>query len=198
MKIYTKTGDNGETGLFAGPRVRKDHPRIEAYGAIDELNAVLGLIRAESLPSGMDRLIERLQNELFAVGAALATPDPAEHGTDLITLQHVVQLEAEIDQAEERLPQLQHFILPGDARPAALLHLARTICRRAERRVCSLQSAAAETVDNVILIYINRLSDLLFLLARSVNAAAGRGETAWRSIVDRQDDSSSVNPPENV
>jgi cob(I)alamin adenosyltransferase len=180
MKIYTKTGDNGETGLFGGPRVPKDSPRIEAFGAVDELNALVGLARAESLPREIDELLARIQSELFDLGAQLATPDPAAHGTALIGAGQIAALEAAIDGFEATLKPLQQFILPGGARGAAALHVARTVCRRAERRVVALSHTAGNNVSADLIVYLNRLSDLLFVLARAANAAAGEGDVPWK------------------
>jgi cob(I)alamin adenosyltransferase len=178
MKIYTKTGDSGETGLFGGPRVRKDAPRIEAYGAVDELNAVLGLARAEPLPDDIDVLLTLVQNELFDLGAELATPDPQAMGVQGVGPSQIARLEAAIDRYEAMLPALKQFILPGGVRGAAALHVARTVCRRAERRVITL--ASAERISPQPLIYLNRLSDVLFVLARAVNRAAGRADVPWQ------------------
>jgi cob(I)alamin adenosyltransferase len=178
MKIYTKTGDAGETGLFAGPRVSKDHPRIDAYGEVDELNTVLGIVRASAPPDEMDELLGRIQSELFSVGAELATPDPAAHGTDLIGPPQVEALERSIDWFEAQLTPLSQFILPGGTAAAATLHLARAVCRRAERKVVALTHAAPISPD--VLRYLNRLSDLLFVLARFANAAAGRPDVPWQ------------------
>jgi len=180
MKIYTKTGDEGETGLFGGPRVAKDAPRIEAYGAVDELNAVVGVVRAESLPAEIDTLLAQIQHDLFTVGAELATPDPVKHGTRVIGPTHYTRLEQAIDRFEETLPPLRNFILPGGTSGAALLHLARTVCRRAERRLITLRANSGELVSGELVIYLNRLSDLLFVLARATNQAAGRDDVAWR------------------
>ncbi len=180
MKIYTKTGDGGETGLFGGPRVRKDDPRIEAYGAVDELNATLGLARTESLPPAIDELLVRVQNELFDLGAELATPDPAAHGTATLGPIHIAALEGAIDRHEATLGPLKEFILPGGARGAAVLHVARTVCRRAERRLVSLSHTPDEQVSQNPVVYLNRLGDLLFVLARCVNAAAGVVDVPWR------------------
>lgn len=179
MKIYTKTGDDGETGLFAGPRVRKYDPRIEAYGEVDELNAVLGMVRAETLPAEIDSLLATIQHELFAVGAELATPEPAAHGTDLIGANHIGALESAIDQFEEGLAPLAQFILPAGTKAAAAMHFARAVCRRAERRVVSLGDVPNVKVSMQVVQYLNRLGDLLFVLARSVNAGAGQGDVAW-------------------
>lgn len=180
MKIYTKTGDRGETGLFGGPRVRKDSPRIEAYGTIDELNALLGLARCEPLPADIDRLVGQIQSELFDVGAELATPDPIRHGMAVVGGAEIARLEGAIDHFEATLEPLKQFILPGGARGAAALHVARTVCRRGERRVIALANSGGEAVSNHLIVYLNRLSDLLFVLARAVNAAAGLGDVPWR------------------
>lgn len=181
MKIYTRTGDLGETGLFAGPRVGKDIARIEAYGTVDELNAMLGLVRTESLEPAVDRLLERVQHELFQVGAELATPDPAKHGAWAIGEDHVKAMESDIDSFEIALPPLTHFILPGGTQGAAHLHVARAVCRRAERRVVRLlREEGLQEVPLVVLKYLNRLSDLLFVLARAVNAQATIADVLWR------------------
>ena len=179
MKIYTKTGDRGETGTFGGPRLRKDDPRVEAMGDVDELNAVIGLARCERLEERMDQLLRSIQNELFDLGAELATPEPARMGMRRVTAGLITQIESAIDEYEAQLPALAAFVLPGGVRPAALLHLARTVCRRAERRVVAL-SQQAEIADELI-VYLNRLSDLLFVLARSVNHSAGCGDVLWQS-----------------
>ncbi len=179
MKIYTKTGDAGETGLFGGPRVRKDDLRIEAYGTVDELNAFLGLARCENLPPAIATTIERVQNELFAVGAELATPDPAKHGTAIIGDAHSEALERDIDALDAKLPPLKQFILPGGDRGAALLHVARSICRRAERRLVTLQAASDDAISLRLVKYLNRLSDYLFVAARSANCLAGVSEIPW-------------------
>jgi cob(I)alamin adenosyltransferase len=180
MKIYTKTGDQGDTGLFGGPRVPKDSLRIETFGNVDELNSVLGLARAEGLPAYVDPLMEQIQNELFSLGAELATPDPAAHGTALIGPRQIAVLEQAIDRFEATLPPLTQFILPGGTKAAAQLHLARTVCRRAERRLVSLARESSEPIGPDLLVYLNRLGDLLFVLARAVNAATGSPDIAWR------------------
>jgi cob(I)alamin adenosyltransferase len=179
MKIYTRTGDGGETGLFAGPRVWKDDPRIEAYGTVDELNAVLGFARSVGLAEDLDTLLMRLQNELFAAGAELATPDPASHGTSMLTDSHVTALEEAIDHYEQQLPELKQFIVPGGSQAAALMHLARTICRRAERALVTLQRQSEQLISANLMNYFNRLSDLLFVLGRVANQLDGHSETAW-------------------
>ena len=183
MKIYTKTGDAGETGLFAGPRVLKDDPRIEAYGAVDELNAALGLVRSERLPPEVEQTLERVQSDLFAVGAELATPNPEQQGTALTNLAMVTYLERAIDNLEAGLPPLKHFILPAGARGATLVHVARGICRRAERRVVTLMQAAS--VSPLIVQYLNRLGDYLFVAARFVNQETGASETIWQKSSSR-------------
>ncbi len=186
MGIYSRKGDLGETGLLAGPRVGKDIARIEALGTIDELNASLGLVRAEPLPGPRDRLLERLQNELFEIGAELASPDPVARGTRTIGPQHVQALEAEIDAGAASLAPLAGFILPCGVRAAAALHLARTICRRAERRLVTLVRQSGDEISPVLLAYLNRLGDLLFVLACAANAAAGIGDVPWRKPEPQQ------------
>lgn len=178
MKIYTKTGDAGETGLFGGPRVRKDDLRIESYGTVDELNAFLGLARCEELPAEIDATLERVQNELFGVGAELATPDPARHDLAIIQETHVAALEQAIDTLDARLPRLKQFILSGGSRGAALLHVSRSVCRRAERQVVKL-AATGQDVAPRLIAYLNRLSDYLFVAARAVNCLAGVREVTW-------------------
>jgi cob(I)alamin adenosyltransferase len=178
MKIYTKTGDEGTTGLFGGPRVAKDDPRINAYGSVDELNAVLGLARTEALPPEIDQLLARVQNELFDLGAELATPDPELHGTATLGPANIAALEAAIDYHEMRLAALKAFILPGGTRGAATLHLARTVCRRAERELVTLMSQQAILPQG--LIYVNRLGDLLFVLARATNADSDVTDVPWQ------------------
>ena len=168
MKIYTRTGDLGETALFGGPRVGKDMARIEALGTVDELNAVLGVVRAEELSDDVNRILERIQRELVDVGAELASPDPVKQGTRKIDQGDVSALEAEIDRFEKSLEPLDEFIPPGGSRVAALLHLARTVCRRAERRLVTLVRHSQEETSLRLLAYLNRLSDLLFVLARVV------------------------------
>lgn len=178
MKIYTRTGDDGQTGLFAGPRVMKSDPRIEAYGTVDELNALLGATRAETISTDLDAVLARIQHELFVLGAELATPQPEQLRMPLISPTHVAWLEETIDRFEARLQPLRQFILPGGTRAAAALHVARTACRRAERLVVSLQVGGVR-VSESILKYLNRLSDLLFVLARSANASAGQPDVPW-------------------
>jgi cob(I)alamin adenosyltransferase len=179
MKIYTKTGDAGETGLFAGGRVRKDDVRIEAYGTVDELNAALGVARAERLPPQIDQTLEQVQSDLFSVGAELATPDPAKHGMSLLGETQIGALEKAIDLLEAGLPPLKHFILPAGSRGGALLHLARGFCRRAERRVVTLANVPETTIRSEIVRYLNRLGDYLFVAARYANQEAKAVELKW-------------------
>lgn len=179
MKIYTRQGDSGETGLLGGERVSKDSPRVEVCGAVDELNAVLGLARAEPLSEELDHLLERLQHELFRLGAELAATNSIAEHLGMVQPQHIEALEQEIDRRERSLEELRQFILPGGTRAAAALHLARTVCRRAERRLVSAVQHG-ETIAPLILVYLNRLGDLLFVLARSANAQAGQPDVPWQ------------------
>jgi cob(I)alamin adenosyltransferase len=181
MKIYTKTGDAGDTGLFGGGRVQKDDPRVEAYGEVDELNAVLGLARAmEPLPR-VDEILVPVQRDLFSIGALLATPDLDKMEKHLakasIDERRIGDLEQAIDDCEKELEPLRAFIIPGGSRKGAVLHVARTVCRRAERRVVSLQREVE--IPPLVVIYLNRLSDLLFMLARVANVRTGAGEVTW-------------------
>jgi len=180
MKIYTKTGDDGTTGLYGGGRVRKDAPRIEACGTVDELNAALGMARAEGLALEVDQLIAQIQNDIFDLGAELATVEPAKQGLAMVGEPQIEALEVAIDRHDAKLPPLANFILPAGMRAAAALHLARTVCRRAERRVISLASQPEETVSQRIVVYLNRLSDLLFVLARAANADVGQADVEWQ------------------
>ncbi len=180
MKIYTRTGDQGETGLLSGSRVAKDDARVEAYGTIDELNALLGLVRAESLPKEIDHLLEQRQHELFEVGTELAAPDPVDWGLRTIGPKHVRALEDAIDRHNDKLEQLDGFILPTGTRAAAALHLARAVCRRAERRLVTLTRQNEEQISLHLQAYLNRLGDLLFVLTRTANARAGLVEVRWR------------------
>lgn len=178
MKIYTKTGDGGDTSLFGGGRVGKDDERVEAYGQVDELNSTLGLARAEGLGE-LDALTGALQDQLFTVGAILATPKDTKAAAHLPTLEAkwIDEMERAIDDFDRRLPALTSFVLPGGAKSAALLHLARCVCRRAERRVVPLVRRGDVTVD--VVVYLNRLSDLLFTMARLANLLAGVKDVAW-------------------
>lgn len=180
MKIYTRTGDKGDTGLFGGGRVPKSHPRVEAYGDVDELNAAIGLARAIELMPRIDEVLVPLQRDLFAIGALLATPDRDRMKAHLekadIGERRIGELERAIDAGDAELEPLGSFILPGGTPKAAALHVARTVCRRAERRVIAL---ADEEIPPVVIVYLNRLSDLLFTLARVANRRAGAGEVTW-------------------
>lgn len=179
MRIYTRTGDDGNTGLYGGVRVHKDDVRIEAYGTVDELNATLGLVRsAEDIPDDIAQFLEMTQNELFSVGAELATPNPIEHGTCFVTEQTVQQLEQTIDKYDAELTPLKQFVLPAGTFTAASLHLARCVCRRAERRVVTLISTDKQ-VSPQIVEYLNRLGDLLFVLARVANARQSVADCPW-------------------
>jgi cob(I)alamin adenosyltransferase len=179
VKIYTKTGDAGETGLFGGPRVRKSDARVEAYGDVDELNASLGAVRALVEDPEIDGHLARVQEELFRVGAELATPHDAKARSAIPPLEaaSAARLEAAIDLWDHELPPLTRFVLPGGTRTAAALHLARTVCRRAERRAVAL--AAEVEVAPAVLAYLNRLSDFLFVAARLANRRAHREEPLW-------------------
>lgn len=181
MKIYTKTGDAGETGLFGGPRVEKDSPRIEAYGTVDELNSILGLARAESVPDEVERMLEIVQNHLFDLGAELATPDPAQKGVNLLGEPQVLWMESLIDTFEAELQPLKAFILPGGTRGAAWLHVARCVCRRAER--CVVKLNRTESLSSLPIVYLNRLSDLLFVAARLTNSRAGVADELWKPVL---------------
>ena len=183
MKIYTKTGDTGDTGLFGGGRVPKSHPRVEAYGDVDELNATIGVARATGSPPDpqIDALLVRVQQDLFAIGALLATPDRERMRMHLdkakIDQERVAELERAIDAADAELEPLRAFILPGGSPKAAALHVARTVCRRAERRIVDI--ADEMEIPPLVIVYLNRLSDLLFTLARLANKRASTEETAW-------------------
>ena len=180
-KIYTKTGDDGRTGLFGGGRVGKDHVRVEAYGAVDELNACIGAARSVDMMPRIDEVLAPVQRDLLAIGALLATPHPEKHKEQLekarMSDKRIAQLEQAIDDGEEELEPLRAFILPGGTQKAAALHVARTVCRRAERAIVRLQHSDA--VPQVVIVYLNRLSDLLFVLARVANRRAGAGEVTW-------------------
>jgi cob(I)alamin adenosyltransferase len=180
-RIYTKTGDQGDTGLGDGSRVPKDHPRVTAYGSVDELNAVLGLLSGleETKTAPWQELLRGIQNDLFDVGADLCLPQPADEtpGQRLrVQPRQAERLEKSIDEFNERLSPLRSFVLPGGSRPAAWCHLARTVCRRAERDVVTLMRQ--EPVNPQVLVYLNRLSDVLFVLARLWNDD-GKADVLW-------------------
>jgi cob(I)alamin adenosyltransferase len=181
MKIYTKTGDRGDTGLFGGGRVPKDDLRVEAYGDVDELNAVLGMARSVEMMPRIDEVLVPIQRDLFAIGALLATPDREKMAQHLekarIDDARIAELEDAIDDGDAELEPLRAFILPGGTPKAAALHVARTVCRRAERHVVRLQREVE--LPPLAIIYLNRLSDLLFTLARVANRRAGAGEVTW-------------------
>ena len=176
MKIYTKTGDQGETRLFGGQQVAKDDLRVSAYGGVDELNAALGVARAVSGDRQIAEILRDIQAELFVLGAELADPQRRGQGPP-VTAEHSARLERLIDAAEEELPALKQFVLPGGAPAGAALHAARAVCRRAERGVVAL--ARREQVNPAVLVYLNRLGDLLFVLARQANQRAGVTDEKW-------------------
>ena len=181
MKIYTRTGDRGETGLFGGGRVPKDHPRVAAYGDVDELNSAIGVARALEPAALHDELLESVQRDLFSIGGHLATPDPDKVRKALARAEldeaRTTAFERVMDDAEAELPPLRAFVLPAGTPKAAALHLARTVCRRAERSVIHLSHEA--DVPELFIVYLNRLSDLLFTLARLANHRAGSGDVVW-------------------
>jgi cob(I)alamin adenosyltransferase len=181
MPIYTRTGDAGETGLFGGGRVPKDHVRVQAYGDVDELNSALGVARAAQPVHFMDELLEAIQRDLFALGGHLATPDPDRVRTALekaeLGADRIAAFERVMDEADRELPPLRAFVLPAGTPKAAALHLARTVCRRAERSVVRLSHEA--DVPELFLVYLNRLSDMLFTLARVANHRDGAGDVTW-------------------
>jgi cob(I)alamin adenosyltransferase len=181
VKIYTRTGDEGETGLFGGGRVPKDHPRVAAYGDVDELNSAVGLARAAAPPELFDPLLQGVQRDLFSIAAHLATPDPAKVAKALekaeLSDARIAEFEQAMDAADQELPPLTAFVLPAGTPKAAALHLARTVCRRAERSV--VQLARETEVPGLFVVYLNRLSDLLFTLARLANTRDGRKDETW-------------------
>lgn len=172
-KIYTRTGDKGTTGLGDGTRVDKDSPRVEAYGTVDELNSVIGLLLTETLPDPLRTVLTDIQHDLFDLGGELCIP-----GRSVVTEDRVTRLENILDDLNANLSPLKEFILPGGSRAAAICHVARTVCRRAEQRAISL--AKTETVPEVTVKYINRLSDLLFVMARFLNKHAGQSDVLWQ------------------
>jgi cob(I)alamin adenosyltransferase len=181
MKIYTRTGDSGDTGLFGGGRVPKSHLRVEAYGTVDELNAVLGAGVEAVVDKRVKRRLTRVQQDLFSLGAALATPGSddgsAKASVPPLPAQRIEEMEIWIDEATMESPELRSFILPGGSRGAAALHLARTVCRRAERAV--VRMTEGESSDPTVVKYLNRLSDLLFAMARLENARLGVPDVLW-------------------
>jgi cob(I)alamin adenosyltransferase len=180
-RIYTKTGDSGETGLFGGGRVSKAHVRVEAYGAVDELNSVIGWILSLVSDPSITTGLQSIQSDLFTLGAQLATPEETRGrrpNVPVLPVSRIHDLEHWIDELDRGLPPLRNFILPGGSPAGAALHIGRTVCRRAERRVVAL--ADSESVDPDAIIYLNRLSDLLFVMARDVNERAGVPEQTWQ------------------
>jgi cob(I)alamin adenosyltransferase len=182
MKIYTKTGDAGTTGLFGGPRVAKDDPRICAYGSVDELNAVIGIARSTGLGDKLDPILSSVQHHLFSIGAELATPEPEEHNLKWDAGTHVEQMEHAIDELESNLKSLRNFILPGGSTQAAHLHLARTVCRRTEREIVSFSRDRSVSDASHIVVFLNRLSDLLFVMARFANHLNNVPDVDWKKI----------------
>jgi cob(I)alamin adenosyltransferase len=179
VKIYTKTGDSGETSLFDGTRVPKTDPRVVAYGDVDEVQAAIGVARAAALPADLDEMCVTLQRDLFALGARLADPKhkiAKRVEKIVINDQSITRLEGWIDQLDTEIPPLRHFILSDGCPAGAALHLARTVCRRAERSVLTL---GEDAVEPIVIVYLNRLSDLLFTMARAANHRAGTTETPW-------------------
>ncbi len=180
MKIYTKTGDKGETGLFGGERVKKNSLRIEAYGTVDELNSFIGLAFTEVKDNELRNILLKIQNELFVVGSDLATPENEKNKNLKIKRvpdEFYIDVEKVIDEYENKLEPLKNFILPGGSKCAALLHVSRTVCRRAERIVVELNSR--ENINKNIIIFLNRLSDLLFVIARYENSISNIPDTKW-------------------
>jgi cob(I)alamin adenosyltransferase len=181
VKIYTKTGDRGDTGLFGGGRVAKDHPRVAAYGDVDELNSVLGLARATEPMPRIDDVLLPIQRDLLAIGALLATPNPEKMREHLakarVDDRRIGELERAIDAGDLEIEPLKAFIIPGGTKKAATLHVCRTVCRRAERSVVALQET--EAIPPLAVVYLNRLSDLLFTLARVADKSAGGAEETW-------------------
>ncbi len=183
MRIYTRNGDQGETELIGGMRIAKNATRLEAYGTVDELNAVIGVARAASPPEDIDQTLGQLQHTLFDLGADLAATTEDDRREHVISPVIVEKLEQAIDRYQKELPPLESFILPGGTRAAAGLHVARTVCRRAERRLVSLSREPGQDVSPESLAYLNRLGDLLFVLARVVNARADQKDIAWRKEI---------------
>ena len=177
-KIYTRTGDDGTTGLADGSRIAKDAPRIEAIGTVDELNSVIGVLLAEDLPAGVRTLLNDVQNDLFDLGGELSVP-----GHTIMSEAHSKRLEDALDEFNAKLPALKEFILPGGSRAASLAHLARTVCRRAERTLVALSKT--DPLAPALLPYLNRLSDLLFVLARVLNRHAGGDDVYWQQGKNR-------------
>lgn len=184
MKIYTRTGDAGTTGLFAGPRVSKDDQRIEAFGTVDELNSVIGVCRSHRIDPDLDEQFQRVQSDLFTIGARLATTQPEKLKICLVGPTDVARLEDWIDQHEATVTPLEHFILPAGSPASASVHHARTVSRRAERRVVSLAKQCDESGFEQIVVFLNRLSDYLFVVARVLNHRGQVEESIWSGQAD--------------
>ena len=184
VKIYTRTGDGGETGLVGGVRISKDSLRVQAYGEVDELNSVLGIVRSFLVDTELDKLLRDLQRDLFVVGADLAAPIGVRNNVPRITGERVTELEKVIDGLEEELPRLQVFILPSGTQSGAFLHFARTVARRAERSIVTL--SGKETINEQLVPYMNRLSDLLFVMARVTNHRNRVDELQWHTNSTRE------------
>lgn len=178
MKIYTKTGDAGETSLFGGGRVSKNTARIEAYGTVDELNSLLGFVRSLGVSDQSNQILETIQNDLFILGSDLATPPSAKANIKRMGSELINPIETWIDKMEEKLAPLSYFILPGGTKSASALHMARTVCRRAER--CIITARETDDISNECVIYLNRLSDMLFVMARYENSLSGEQESKWQ------------------
>lgn len=181
MKIYTKTGDTGETGLFGGERVSKNSQRIEAYGTVDELNSFIGLAVSDSKSDKVKILLQKIQNQLFILGSDLATPDTEKNkklNISRVTPDFAVDIENEIDYFTSQIEELKNFILPGGSRAAATLHICRTVCRRAERRVAAIADGVKVSPETII--FLNRLSDLFFVLSRFENKVSGIPDITWK------------------
>ena len=177
MKIYTKTGDKGETSLFGGQRVWKDDLRIESYGTVDELNSLIGLALTETVYEEIQEVLKRIQNKLFTVGADLATPEDKKIHIKRVDQSFIDESEKDIDYFSSKVPELREFVLPGGTKAAALLHVCRTVCRRAERNIIALNKSVA--INDNILVYLNRLSDLFFVLAKFDNYVNGTPDIKW-------------------
>lgn len=188
MKIYTRTGDDGETGLLGGLRVSKAHQVIEVCGTLDETNCWLGLVRSEKIDASIDGLLEQIQNDLFDIGSQIAASLADSARAVEVSRERIAELESAIDHWDSTLPPLQAFILPSGAQAGCRLHMARSVCRRAERQLVSLVESLETKALTAESVYLNRLSDLLFVLARSMNQIAGQVETQWRADRSSGDD----------
>lgn len=182
MKIYTGFGDKGDTALFGGKKVRKDNQRVETYGALDELNSILGVLRVHNTSDEIDGLLETVQNEIFVLGSEIATPEAARSNqfSEHIDKTHIDAIQTHIDQLSSQLPELKNFILPAGCAASAAAHWARTVCRRAERQLVRLMTGT--DVRNELLVYLNRLSDLLFVVARYENVINNTPDVSWLGI----------------